>query len=285
MDKSLNISALLESGQLELYVAGSLSPEEAAEVTHLARKHPEIQAEIEAIEQAFQAYASSYAPTAASPDTLQTALGQIDALQAENASAPAPDTGKTVPFSSPASDQEESTQKRSRGWSRYLVAAVLLISLGVNLWLYFRWQDTRQQLTQVIAQREVLAQERNQMQTSLNQQDDMLAHLSAPQSRTVLLEGLEISPQSQVRVVWNPNSEQVLLKVDALPPPPAGKQYQLWAIIGGSPVSAGVLAPGASIQWMQEVGGEPAAFAITLEPEGGSVNPTLDQMYVIGNLG
>jgi hypothetical protein len=27
-----------------------------------------------------------------------------------------------------------------------------------------------------------------------------------------------------------------------------------------------------------------AAFAVTMEPRGGSINPTLDQMYVIGNV-
>ena len=30
-----------------------------------------------------------------------------------------------------------------------------------------------------------------------------------------------------------------------LPPPPPGRVYQLWAIVGGTPVSAGTFVPGA----------------------------------------
>jgi hypothetical protein len=33
-----------------------------------------------------------------------------------------------------------------------------------------------------------------------------------------------------------------------------------------------------------QISGQTAAFAITLEPEGGSENPTLEQLYVLGQV-
>ena len=68
---------------------------------------------------------------------------------------------------------------------------------------------------------------------------------------------------------------------------PAGKQYQLWALDKGKPVDAGVLtvatATGEGIQHMKDVASA-QTFAMTVEPAGGSVNPTLATMTVVGNI-
>jgi anti-sigma-K factor RskA len=57
--------------------------------------------------------------------------------------------------------------------------------------------------------------------------------------------------------------------------------------MNGKPVDLGVI--GADV-WQEKLlvkmkgVNEAQAFAITLEPKGGSVNPTMDQMYVVGKL-
>jgi len=64
-------------------------------------------------------------------------------------------------------------------------------------------------------------------------------------------------------------------------------QYQLWALVGGKPVSLGVFdKDDADSSLMKEMKSVPVAqaFAVTLEPRGGSINPTMSQMMVIGNL-
>ena len=65
-------------------------------------------------------------------------------------------------------------------------------------------------------------------------------------------------------------------------------QYQLWALVGGKPVDLGVFdktATDSTID-MKEMKSLALAqaFAVTLEPRGGSVNPTMDQMMVVGTL-
>ncbi len=74
-----------------------------------------------------------------------------------------------------------------------------------------------------------------------------------------------------------------MVAVENLPTPPTDKQYQLWALVDGKPVDAGMITDLEDLQAMKEMP-EAQAFAITLEPKGGSVNPTLEQLYVIGNV-
>lgn len=56
-----DIQQLLESGQLELYVLGALSPEESSEIALAAEKYPLIRQEIEAIEIVMERVASANA--------------------------------------------------------------------------------------------------------------------------------------------------------------------------------------------------------------------------------
>ena len=57
---------------------------------------------------------------------------------------------------------------------------------------------------------------------------------------------------------------------------PTGKQYQLWAIVDGKPVDAGVINNCIGLCKMKKID-HAEAFAITLEKEGGSPTPTLNR--------
>ena len=76
------------------------------------------------------------------------------------------------------------------------------------------------------------------------------------------------------------------INVNSLPVPSADKQYQLWAIVDGKPVDAGVFtmtSDSASIQKMKSISGA-QAFAVTLEKKGGNPTPTMTAMYLMGNV-
>jgi anti-sigma-K factor RskA len=68
--------------------------------------------------------------------------------------------------------------------------------------------------------------------------------------------------------------------MDKIPP---GKQYQLWAIVDGKPVDAGMVGDCEGLCKMKVIN-RAEAFAITLEKEGGSSAPTLTAMYVMGKV-
>jgi len=63
------------------------------------------------------------------------------------------------------------------------------------------------------------------------------------------------------------------------------QQYQLWTIVDGKPVDQGVF------NWddkgliaLKSATGNVAAFAVTIEPKGGSTSPTLSTMQVLGEV-
>ena len=83
-------------------------------------------------------------------------------------------------------------------------------------------------------------------------------------------------------MIWDTNSKDVYLSLNDLPKPPKGKQYQLWGMVDGKPVDAGVYPLGNHTMQKMKPMENVALFAITLEDEGGVPSPTMDEMYVAG---
>ena len=266
MDPALNLKEYISSGILELYASGKLPKEEAEGVEAMAAKHPEIREELNAIEQSLEIFARGFQQTP--PDNLLVNIQDaIARAEAENQSG-----GVVRPLE---------TKESRFPWRRIAIAAAvaLLISLVFNLFQYRDLQETQDELL-------ALSQQQSQMADQLQQTSEQLQSLASPDQIIIDLQGLPISPDSYARVFWQKESQTVYLKVGSLPAPAAGKQYQLWAIVDGVPVDAGVFDPIAEVQQLdQPIQGNVRAFAVTLEPLGGSAKPTLDQMYISGTVG
>jgi anti-sigma-K factor RskA len=93
------------------------------------------------------------------------------------------------------------------------------------------------------------------------------------------------------RVTYDPTSRRALVAVSNFTPP-AGKDYQLWAIGDRGPSSLGVVRAGptgGTVLRLSNVGdpGSLAAFAVSLESEGGSPNPNAPAgpIVMIGKIG
>jgi len=71
-----------------------------------------------------------------------------------------------------------------------------------------------------------------------------------------------------------------------MPIAPKGKQYQLWAMVDGQPVNAGVFPLDVKVDGTSKMLDIPKAqaFAITLEDEGGKDVPTLSELCVMGGI-
>ena len=81
--------------------------------------------------------------------------------------------------------------------------------------------------------------------------------------------------------IYQPQTGHLLLMASNLQPLPAGMTYELWLIPkSGAPMPYGLFKPdakgGAMMMHMPEkaAGIEAKAFAVTMEPEGGSPGPT-----------
>ncbi len=270
----MNIEAYIASGQLELYVLGALPPAEAAEAEALAARYPEVEQELQGIQSAMEMMAmqNGVAPPTGLRDNIFRTLKISDNATEE------PATPVAARKSNP----------KIISLLRYGIAASLAAALIATVFaVYFRgqWKDTQERLSGVLAQNQQIATQYKTAQQEAQQLSQENTIITNPDFRTVAMPGVEASPGSLAYVYWNQSSDQVYLKVNTLPDTPANKQYQLWAIVEGKPVSAGVFdVDGATPQRLVQMQNieNASAFAVTLEPEGGSASPTLEAMVVQG---
>lgn len=83
----MNVEEYIASGILELYVLGTLSPEEQREVENNAHAHPEIQAELDAARETMDAFAMAHAVTPP-PVTKERFMDRIRELAAQPPEVP-----------------------------------------------------------------------------------------------------------------------------------------------------------------------------------------------------
>ncbi|MFH5886038.1 anti-sigma factor domain-containing protein [Halalkalibaculum sp. DA3122] len=187
-------------------------------------------------------------------------------------------------------EEQESTDREPVDWQKFAIAAsfaLLLVTLSL-LFYAFNLNSELETRNQQLARQE---QTITQLETEIEQKNEMLSILGARQIDMVIMQGMEASPQGYGKVIWDAEQQQALLQVSNLPPVPADKEYQLWIIRDNTPISAGLFAVNDpkkdaffKIEQMEPADKQATnAFAVTLEPRGGMPKPTGD-MYLMGNM-
>jgi len=136
-----------------------------------------------------------------------------------------------------------------------------------------------------------LSQLRNEvsmLEDALVAQSDALEQINAklpetPVSAvlTISLKGTDVQPQARGELIVDPNSKSAVLVISGLSQLEPGRTYQVWLIDSGGPKSVGLLKVDANGQGVLIVISEFAigsfqALGISVEPEGGSQQPTGD---------
>ena len=252
----------------------------------MAARHPEVKAELTAIQDTLEHYATAHA--AVPPAKLRAnVLKAIESLSPPNDSTATPANMAGTITNEPVAPVRP-MNSRTHGFSPLAIAAMILLSLSAmtNLFLYKRWQRTEQRLALVQQESQLLAQQVNHLHEQNSSGEQQLAFFRQPGVVPVVLKGNDKLPGSELLVYWNAKTHQVMLDAKNLPAPPAGKQYQLWALADGKPVDAGVFQTGAAPAQMQQMKSIAAAqaFAVTIEPAGGQQQPTLEQLVLLGKM-
>ena len=261
----------ISSGILELYAAGQLSETESADVEANIRKYTELKIEYEQIQKAL--YISALNNLKSPSEKVKLALlKKVNPAESENFKI-----GSTY------------TEARSYNSYRYLMAAsiaFLLFSLAANFYLWNKLESAENEIAVLSDQKKLIIQDYEAVSRKLSITSKDMEIMKDRNYKMVDLKGLEKSPGSNVLAFWNPESKKLYVGVMSLPVPPPGKQYQLWALSNGKPVNAGVMDVDPSDKSLHEMKSmdDAQAFAVTLEPKGGSVNPTMNEMYVMGSI-
>ena len=266
----MNIEEYISSGILEAYVLGELSEQERIDVEKNLVQYSQLREELQAIEETQERLLMSAAikPRIQVKDSLFQKIDQQKPEAKVVPLIPEHDTGSNI-------------------W-RYVTAASIIIALVSSYLAYdyhSKWKHTENSLTELIAQNQRVAKDYNVVNQRLDKIENDIKIIDNPAFQRVIMKGTDNAPEAMAYVYWNASSKEVYLSIQSMKELSKDNQYQLWAIIDGKPVDAGVFDGNvAGLLKMKAIGTGAAAFAVTVEPRGGKLTPSLETMQVMGNV-
>lgn len=207
---------------------------------------------------------------------------------------PEPQSSSSVirfPDSERKGSQPRFSQRSGATWLPWAVAAALLIAF---VYSFTMWRTERSSLQAELNKSNEVSQRDSELRAQLQKANarstelaEINAVLSSVQWRIIPLAGQQPAEGSSGKIYWDIQAKRWVVTAD-LPPAPEGKVYQLWFVTPEAKISAGLIRPDdhghgfSIIQYPSNID-QLAAAAITLEPEGGSEQPTMP-IYALGKI-
>ncbi len=257
----MDIKAYIASGILEQYAFDLLSPTERSEVEANIQKYPELVEELRQIEYAIEKYLSLYQDSP-SPDFQQRLNDSLENI--------VPDPLPTPPTTPPASSG-------INGW----LTGLAIIALAAAAWLFFDNQQKDRNYQELATEYQNLQLDCDETTETNRGLLNQLQTIRQSGNSLIQMRGTDKDTTAFASIIYNTETKKSYLDIVNLATPDADKQYQLWAIVDGTPVDMGVFDVTVDTNsTLQEVPfiENVQAFAVTLEPRGGSIVPTLEEM-------
>lgn len=274
----MDIQAYIQSGIIESYVLGMASNTEVLEVERLRTQHPEIQKAIDDFSDAVeeQAMANAIAPPPELKHKILSSLPSINETVAnDEIKTPTKITAPLKPI------------RTLNGWKIAAAASIfaLVVSIASNVYFYTQYNNASNRYQALLNESQSLQASNNIYQTKIKDWQTAAQMMANPGMVKVTLAAVPGKENTLMTTLfWEKSSKDVYVLTNKLPEPPAGHQYQLWALVDGKPVDAGMIDPACEGACKMKNIQKAQAFAITLEKKGGSSTPTMQQMFVMGTV-
>lgn len=272
----MDIQAYIQSGIIESYVLGIASAEEVAELEILQLQFPEVAEAVSEFSSSIEEYSLKNA--IAPPPVVKS--NTMAAIKKEQTFPPVISLPTGAPPTAVISAKHYSILRM------FAAASVILflVSGGLNLYLYKQYSQKSGDYRALLAERNSLLVNNQVYQTHLRQWQSAAEMMADPAMAMIKMKGTAGREQNLATIFWNTTNKDVYLMPNKLPHPSKGKQFQLWALVNGKPVDAGMLSPDCEGVCKMKNIPQAQAFAITLENEGGSPTPNMQEMYVLGKV-
>lgn len=286
----MDIEKYIASGILEAYALDELPANEKVEVAAKLALYPELKAELDAIEEGLENLALESAVTP--PDFLKDKiLGSVEDEISGSVERESGDQEISKSESRASGGQAKVVAMRpntGKVWRQLVAASIVITLVSTYLAVDYRtkWKDSQESYEQITQNLELQAENFNQVKQDLDKlEQDFNVLTNSDFGRFEMASVVDGQDQYSASVFWNQKTLEAYLSIGTLKTLAQEQQYQLWAIIDGKPVSMGVFDfDSEGLLKMENVSGV-ATFAVTIEPRGGSENPTLSAMQVAGNVG
>ncbi len=156
----------------------------------------------------------------------------------------------------------------------------MLIGIGIQ---YNQLKQTNNQVVNATTEKVKVEQELHQLELKNKESESNLAIVRDTKNTVVALGGQAVAPETSAKVYWNKETQVVYIDAAGMPEPPKGMVYQIWSLKLQpqlTPTSIGLLSDftaNDSKIFAVDKTADAEAFAITLEPAGGSLRPTMEQ--------
>jgi len=268
----VEIKDIISSGLLELYATGLASGQESAQVLQWVAQYPEVADELAQIGSAMEVY-SQVNGLSPHPSVKAKIFAQINATE----------KAKVVPIVAALNDGRANVIPLSSFWKNAAAVSVVLLigSAVLNFILYNKNDDIKKELQQ---NKELVST----LQEKASGMEGYLEKVQSKYSTPVSLTGQPVAPDATAKVFWMSNTGELYVDPSNLPEAPQGKQYELWAIVDGKPVNAGIIITtkkGAiyNIQKMKSFGAA-QAFAVSLEASSDTPATTPAAVIAMGKM-
>ncbi len=259
----MTLDELKNSDKLNQYLFGLLTAPENEAVEALLLKHPELLAETQDNQNALTAYAEEYSQ-APSPNLKGKVMNAIHQLKEEKTEI------KLEPIPTPKT-----------GFNFFKIAASFLLLLSVGLGYKLTQQNAEiSSLSGKLAANEIQLANKESAFTSM--QSNMAA-LYENNVLQVKLKSTDTTKNMYATVFYNKTKKQIMVHQGNLAKRTDGMQYQLWAIIDGKPVSAGMFDAENNTDSLKTINADMNAqlFAVSIEKQGGAATPTPERIILI----
>ncbi|MBD5786131.1 anti-sigma factor [Cellulosimicrobium terreum] len=236
---------------LPAYALDAVDDLERRAVERLLASDPDARRELDEYRDVVSAFAVDHEPPASVRDAVLARVADTPQLGAQSTSRATAGRSAGEPV------HAASARARVR-WGLVAAAAAVVLAIGVPT---------------------TVAVRATQEQSRLQAQADTVSRMLADPSATIVRGDVTGGGEASVLVA----GDDFLFRATDLPDAGDDQDYQLWVVDAeGAATSAGVLSAegGTAEQLVEDVPG--AAVAVTVEPEGGSEQPTTDPIVVLG---
>ncbi len=257
---------IISSGILEQYALGGLAESERNQIEKLIATDADVRKELDLIEFTLEklAFEGAISPKDEVRVNLLNKLTHNNRLQEKNTNV----------------NSSGAKSKTSIVLWQWLSAACFAGFIITGFLAY----NLKEKLDETEIRLDIAMQDKRVLADNLQQVEYRLEQSNIGGFNKIELQGTDNAPDASASILWNKQLEEVYFTFQNLPELDKESQYQLWVIKDGKPVDMGVFDYASAEKSLVKMKNTNAAeaFAITIEPKGGSVNPTLEKMVVLG---
>lgn len=242
------IKIFLDTDLLEKYLLGTTSDQEALQVERYIAMHPEVRETYDELQENLESFAKLHA--------IKTPEGLKERILARI--------------------KEENSGRKQ--FFRYAVAASIAALMFAGASYFFWEQNQNLQQENTIVSNKIKSLEKT-MNEQLEDVRNQFIVLNNPQTKRFNVKGNKKAKELKAVAYINPVKKLSYINVRKLPNLPEDQCFQMWAEVNGELINLGIIEKVVGQEKLMALPyGENAIGYITIEPKGGNVSPSIENI-------